>query len=132
MPILTPNTIASATTPAPVVVAPRVSVPAPAAEAATVKASTATADAAQSQAKAVAPKLEDVQRAIERVKQSIKPPLNNTLEFQIDQASGKTVVKIMDTTTNTLVRQIPSEEALAIADALDRMDGRGGLVKEQA
>lgn len=132
MPILTPNTIASAATPASVAVAPRVNVPAPAAEVASVKASAATADVAQSQAKAAAPKLEDVQRAIERVKQSIKPPLNNTLEFQIDQGSGKTVVKIMDTATNTLIRQIPSEEAMAIADALDRMDGRGGLVKDQA
>lgn len=132
MTILTPTTAAPAASPAVPAAAQRVSATPPAADVAPVTSAQAPTPTIQEQIKAAAPKLEDVQRAIERVKQSIKPPLNNTLEFQIDQASGKTVVKIMDTTTNTLVRQIPSEEALAIADALDRMDGRGGLVKGQA
>ena len=82
--------------------------------------------------KSAEPQLEQVQQAIERVKESIKPTLANSLDFQIDQSTGKTVVKIMDLTTNTLVRQIPSEEMLIIARALDNFQGRGGLVKGQA
>ena len=75
---------------------------------------------------------EQVQRAIERLKQSIKPSLANSLEFEIDQSTGKTLVKILDRETRALVRQIPSEEILTIAHALDRLRGRGGLVTHQA
>lgn len=78
------------------------------------------------------PKLEQVQLAIERLKQSIKPSLSNTLEFQIDDSTGRTLVKILDTETQKVVRQVPSEEMLIIARALDRMQGRGGLVKQEA
>ena len=73
-----------------------------------------------------------VQRAIESLKQSIKPSLANSLEFEIDQSTGKTLVKILDRETRALVRQIPSEEILTIARALDRLRGRGGLVTHQA
>lgn len=89
-------------------------------------------EAAFEPAQRTASKLEQTQMAIERVKQSIKPALANTLEFEIDQSTGKTVVKITDITTNSLVRQIPSEEMLIIAHALDNMQGRGGLVKQKA
>lgn len=76
--------------------------------------------------------LERVQRAIDQLKQSIKPTLANSLEFEIDQGSGKTVVKILDRETNAVVRQIPSEEMLAIARALEQMQGRGGLLQNRA
>lgn len=84
------------------------------------------------QAQTAAPQLEEVQHAIERLKQSIKPTLANSLEFQIDQSTGKTLVKILDKETNSVVRQIPCEEMLTIARALDRMQGNGGFVKQQA
>jgi len=76
--------------------------------------------------------LGEVQHAIKLLKQSMKPALADGLEFQIDQTTGKTVVMIRDKETNTVVRQIPSEEVLTIAHALDRMQGRGGLVKQKA
>jgi flagellar protein FlaG len=83
-------------------------------------------------AQALSAQLEEVQHAINLLKQSIKPTLANGLEFQIDQSSGRTLVKILDKETNTVVRQIPSEEMLTIAHALDRMQGRGGLVRQKA
>ena len=79
-----------------------------------------------------AAQLEQVQRAMDRLKQSIKPTLANTLEFEIDESTGKTLVKILDRETNTVVRQIPSEEMLTIARALEHMQGRSGLVTDQA
>jgi flagellar protein FlaG len=88
--------------------------------------------AARATPQVAAAQLDHVQRAIDRLKQSIKPVLAKTLEFEIDQSTGKTIVKILDKETNTVVRQIPSEELLTIAHALDQMQGRGGLVKEKA
>lgn len=83
-------------------------------------------------AEAVAHGLQQVQEAIGRLKQSIKPALANKLEFQIDESTGRTLIKVLDTETNTVVRQIPSEEIMAIAHAIDRMQGRGGLIRQQA
>jgi len=57
-------------------------------------------------------------------------PLSNSLEFSIDQDSGRTVVRIYDASTRQLVRQLPSEEMLAIARALDKLQGM--LIRDQA
>lgn len=40
------------------------------------------------------------------------------LQFTVDEDSGKTVIKVIDTTTQELVRQIPSEEAIKVAQRL--------------
>lgn len=45
------------------------------------------------------------------------------LNFSKDQETGKTIVKVVDTATDTVIRQIPSEEAVAIAKSIDRMQG---------
>ncbi|MFW5443924.1 MAG: flagellar protein FlaG [Methylococcaceae bacterium] len=45
--------------------------------------------------------------------------INRNLEFNIDNNSGKTVVKVIDAETDELIRQIPNEEALNIAKQLD-------------
>jgi len=48
---------------------------------------------------------------------------NSALEFAVDDASGRTVVRVMDSQTKELIRQIPSDEVLAIARTLDRLQG---------
>ena len=45
------------------------------------------------------------------------------IEFSVDSASGKTIVRIMDKQTNEVIRQLPSEEMLEIANAIDRFEG---------
>lgn len=45
------------------------------------------------------------------------------LEFSVDESSGRVLVRVRDKETNELIRQIPSEEMLAIRDALDRLQG---------
>lgn len=40
---------------------------------------------------------------------------NSSLSFTVDKDTGKTVVKVLDSTTNTVIRQIPTEEMLKIA-----------------
>lgn len=45
---------------------------------------------------------------------------NRNLEFSVDSATQKPVVKLMDTDTGDLIRQYPSEEMLAISSAIDQ------------
>lgn len=64
-------------------------------------------------------KVEDAVRQIEQFTQSVA----QNLKFSIDEDTGKTVVKIMDSQTNELIRQIPSEEAINIARTLGKIEG---------
>jgi flagellar protein FlaG len=59
-------------------------------------------------------KLKKAVQDIETFVQSIK----RNLEFSIDEASGKVVVKVIASESGEVVRQIPSEEALKLADSL--------------
>lgn len=49
--------------------------------------------------------------------------ISQNLEFSIDDETNKTVVKVVDATTNEVVKQFPSQEMLDIARALDRLQG---------
>ncbi|BCT67861.1 flagellar protein FlaG [Nitrosospira sp. NRS527] len=77
------------------------------------------------------PASDDVQNRLDRAPspasvqpaQEISQPATATLEFSIDAESDKVVVKIIDSTTRELVRQIPMEEMLALAKALGRLKG---------
>ena len=55
---------------------------------------------------------------------------NNTIEFQVDPTTNRQVVRIVDTQTKEVVSQIPSEEALQLAQALEKLQGL--LVKDKA
>lgn len=46
-----------------------------------------------------------------------------TLNFSQDDETGKTIVKIVDKETDQLIRQIPSEEAIAISKSISKMAG---------
>ena len=49
--------------------------------------------------------------------------VSSSLQFSLDQDSGRTVVKMVDTETAEVLRQFPSEEMLAISKSIDRMQG---------
>ncbi len=72
---------------------------------------------------------QQVEAAIKAVKEFIQPMASN-LAFEMDEDSGRTVVKITEASSGELIRQIPSEEMLEIAKALDRLQGL--LVKQKA
>ena len=69
-----------------------------------------------------APSPEQVKQAIDAANEALKAASSN-LEFAQDPSTGKTVVRIVDVTTRQVIRQFPSEEMLAIARALDRLQG---------
>ena len=52
------------------------------------------------------------------------------IEFSVDGESKEVVVRIIDSETRKTIRQIPSEEMLAISKSLDRMTGL--LIKQTA
>ena len=45
------------------------------------------------------------------------------LQFEKDLTSGKVVVRVIDTDTQQVLRQMPSEEMLAMGKALERLKG---------
>lgn len=47
----------------------------------------------------------------------------STVEFTVAQDTGKTIVRVIDQLTQEVIRQIPSEEMIDIAKAIDRMQG---------
>ena len=52
------------------------------------------------------------------------------LQFSVDTESGRTVIKVVDSKTDEVIRQIPSEETLRMARNLD---STGSLIlREQA
>ena len=82
----------------------------------------------QEQAQRV-PSAGELQKALEEVEKAVAP-MAQSLQFSLDKDSGRTVVKVMDTDTNEVIRQIPSEEVLAISKAVDKL--KGLLIKQQA
>jgi len=76
------------------------------------------------------PSKEQVQKAVESMKQMIETAAPNSLQFSIDDDTGKTIVRISDAQTGEMIRQIPSEELLEIARSLDRMQGM--LLRQEA
>lgn len=71
----------------------------------------------------------DVLRAVERINESL-PPSSQGIEFAVDADSERVIVKVIDRETREVLRQMPTEEALEIAKALDR--NQGLLIRQEA
>lgn len=89
----------------------------------------ASADLVQTPTKASPPSSDQVQQAIKEVT-AVTQAKASSLQFSIDEDTGATVVKIVDSETHDVIRQIPAEEILAIARSLDKMAGL--LLKQKA
>jgi flagellar protein FlaG len=66
------------------------------------------AEASQDQVKEAVSKLNDYVQSTER-----------TLDFQMDEDSGQTIIKVFDKQSSELIRQIPNELALELAQKLN-------------
>jgi flagellar protein FlaG len=53
---------------------------------------------------------------------------NHSLEFSVDASTKIAVVKLIDTGSGELIRQIPSEEMLAVARSIDQYQQWQGLL----
>lgn len=83
---------------------------------------TPAAEAAAPPDRPAQPSAEQVQEAVVEVRKAVQPVARN-LQFSIDKETGKTIIKVVDSVTNEVIRQIPGEEIVAIAKAIDRMQG---------
>jgi flagellar protein FlaG len=61
------------------------------------------------------PKIESVTRQIDSFLRSI----NKSLQFRVDQATGEMIVTIRDDETGEVIRQVPGEDALRIAQRIE-------------
>ncbi len=61
---------------------------------------------------------ERVQDAVSRINEYVQQT-ERTLDFQLDEDSGKTVIRVYDRQSDELIRQIPSELALELAQKLN-------------
>ncbi|MGI4836750.1 MAG: flagellar protein FlaG [Janthinobacterium lividum] len=61
----------------------------------------------------------NVQSAVKAIDQYIKAS-ERDLEFSIDQVHGIAIVKVVSTETGEVIRQMPTEEALKLADNMSK------------
>lgn len=78
---------------------------------------------------AAEPDRETLLQAVEDVRKAIEPVAQNLL-FSIDDDTGRTIVKVVDAQTDEVIRQMPSEEVLAISKAIDKL--KGVLIQQKA
>jgi flagellar protein FlaG len=88
-----------------------VSAPAPVAQ------SSADSSASNDSKKEAQQSAEKLKAAVQEIDKFVKS-IQRNLEFSIDEQSGKVVVKVIASDTGEVVRQLPSAEALKIADSL--------------
>lgn len=65
---------------------------------------------------------EDLRNATQRLNAFVEPVASD-ISFSIDEDTGSRIVKVIDRATKDVIRQIPSEEILNIAKALDQLQG---------
>ena len=92
-------------------------------------AQTPTAEAPRQQPAArpvTIPKIESVTRQIDSFLRSI----NKSVQFRVDQATGEMIVTIRDDETGEVIRQVPGEDAIRIAQRIE--DTLSAVLDEKA
>lgn len=91
-------------------------------KAVTVQTVPATVQVADAQSQTSKPTSEQIQQAIEKAQQ-ITQPIAQSLDFSVDESSGQTVIKVVDSTTKEVIRQMPSKEFLELSQSLEKLSG---------
>ena len=68
------------------------------------------------------PELKDVRQAVSDINKAMQF-MSRELEFSVDTDSKRTIVKVIDQQTREVIRQMPTEEALEIGKALEKVQG---------
>ena len=67
----------------------------------------------------------ELQQAVDVVNQAVALE-QRSLNFSIDDVSGRSVIKVIDYETDELIKQIPSEELLKVAQDIKRLQEEMG------
>ena len=70
-----------------------------------------------------------VQEAVEKLSSFVKN-IRSEISFTVDESSGTQVVQVLDSQSKEVIRQIPSEEAIQLAQALNKFQGL--FIKDKA
>lgn len=70
--------------------------------------------------------LQDVARTVDTIKELVQH-LDRDLDFRVDDITGKTVVTVLNKQTQEVIRQIPNEALLSMAQ---RLRLGGGLMED--
>ncbi len=65
------------------------------------------------------PELEEVVQEINEVMATVQRDIN----FSVDEKSGRNVISVYEKGSDTLIRQLPSKEALKLLDNLEQLKG---------
>ena len=74
-------------------------------------------------------KKQKIEEAVDKVNRQVLQ-LSREIHFSVDKSTDRVVIKVIDLKTNEVIRQIPSEEILNLAEHLGKFEGL--LVKEKA
>ena len=90
---------------------------------------------------ATAEQMQVTREAFDKVVSELKAYVQNSqrnLDFHVDDRTGKVVVQVVDATNDSVIRQIPSEEMIALAHRLqdfmdaNQVDTKGMLLEIKA
>lgn len=84
--------------------------------------------AAKADAAARVPSKTELKNSVDAINQFLKD--NSEVHFSIDEDSGLSVVKVIDTETKKVLRQFPSEQSLEIGKNLGKL--KGMLINSEA
>lgn len=73
--------------------------------------------------------VDTVKKAAEQINKVLQQ-MDRDLQFTVDEETGTKVVKVIDTQSKDVIRQMPTPEMLTIAKALDKLQGL--LIREKA
>ena len=86
-----------------------------------VKETNASTTATQTAGNEAVPR-EVIDQAVEKVSEALKT-VARSLHFSIDEDTGQTVIRITDSATKEVIRQMPSKEFLEISKAMEKLQG---------
>ena len=86
--------------------------------------------AASSSSETAKPSAEELQSLVNQANQAVSSRVSE-LKFSIDEGTNINIVRIEDTETGELIRQVPSETMVAIARALEESN-QGSVLEEMA
>ncbi|RUR31052.1 flagellar protein FlaG [Vreelandella andesensis] len=64
---------------------------------------------------------ESLAEPIQRINETFRP---RGLEFALSEQSGRVITKVIDRETGDVIRQIPAEEVLLVAERLEELQGQ--------
>jgi len=108
------------------------SMPADSAPVAAVQRKAVPSDQSAGVAKA-APSPEQIKNMVENANKAMDKS-NSSLEFSVDNATNKTIIKVTEAQSGKVIMQFPSEEMLSVTRAIDHAQRpqQGLLLKEKA